>query len=100
APGEQAGDASEDAGPVLHEDGEDVVVQRGTVRVESGHDGGSSQASRSRIDCWVGWTSRSSLANPAGTIGKTFSLASVRNSMTTVRSLIEFAFSIAGPTSS
>ena len=37
---------------------------------------------------------------PAGTIGNTFSSASVRNSTTTGRSLIEFAFSIAGSTSS
>ena len=37
---------------------------------------------------------------PAGTIGNTFSSESVRNSTTTVRSLIEFAFSIAGSTSS
>ena len=43
---------------------------------------------------------RSSLLKPAGTIGKTFSEASVRNSMTTLRSVIEFAFSMAGPTSS
>ena len=37
---------------------------------------------------------------PAGTIGKTFSDGSVRNSTTTERSLIEFAFSMAGATSS
>ena len=42
----------------------------------------------------------SSLVAPAGTIGNTFSRASVRNSITTGRSSIALAFSIAGWTSS
>jgi hypothetical protein len=37
---------------------------------------------------------------PAGTIGKTFSLASTRNSTTTGRSSISLALSMAGCTSS
>ena len=41
---------------------------------------------------------RSVLLEPAGTIGNTPSVASVRNSTTTGRSLIELAFSMAGPT--
>ena len=49
---------------------------------------------------WSGWTTMSSLEAPAGTIGKTFSRASVRKSTTTGRSSMEFAFSMAGPTSS
>ena len=42
----------------------------------------------------------SSLLWPAGTIGKTFSPESTRNSTTTGRSLIALAFSMAGSTSS
>ncbi len=42
----------------------------------------------------------SSLDEPAATMGKTFSKASVRKSTTTGRSSMEFAFSMAGPTSS
>ena len=41
-----------------------------------------------------------SLDCPAGTIGNTFSKASVRKSTTTGRSSMALAFSIAGPTSS
>ena len=49
---------------------------------------------------WSGCTTMSSLEAPAGTIGNTFSKASVRKSTTTGRSSMEFAFSMAGPTSS
>ena len=47
-----------------------------------------------------GCTTMSSLEEPAATIGNTFSKASVRKSTTTGRSSMEFAFSMAGPTSS
>src|SRR6185437_2532301 len=55
---------------------------------------------RHRAASWSGWTTMSSLDAPAGTIGKTFSRASVRKSTTTGRSSTLLAFSMAGATSS
>src|SRR5690606_8087045 len=82
--GEQPGHSGEHAGPVLDEDRERVVTGLG----------------HRTSPCWDGGTTTWEFVAPAGTIGKTFSLASVRKSMTTGRSLIEFAFSMAAGTSS
>src|SRR5262249_12694383 len=70
APGEEAGHPGQHTGPVLHEDGEDVVL---------------SLAHRRASLLWVGGRTMSSLDWPAGTIGKTFSRLSTRNSSTTGR---------------
>src|SRR5690606_21749268 len=87
--GEQRGDPSEHAGLVLDVDAERVV---GGAEVGRGGHRGS--------PAWLASTTTWLLVAPAGTIGNTFSWASVRKSMTTGRSLIEFAFSIAAGTSS
>src|SRR3984957_9687153 len=88
-PAEQPGDAREHARLVLDQHREDVVTG-------AGGDPGAHRALRS---C-SGWTTMASLEAPAGTIGNTFSKASVRKSMTTGRSSIWFALSMAGATSS
>src|SRR5262249_4866665 len=94
APADQADDARQHVRLVLHRQGEEVMPcrpGRGLRRRGDGHRGRPS---------WLGWTTMSSLDAPAGTIGKTCSIESVRKSTTTGRSSIEFAFSITGTTSS
>ena len=92
APGEQAGDPGEHAGPVLDEDRQDVVVQVGAHRSMAS----AQRRARAAPPPAAAGRTRSSLPNPAGTIGNTFSRASTRKSTTTGRSSIEFALSIAG----
>ena len=87
--GEQPGDPGEHAGLVLDEHRQDVVVggrrRRWAALVTQ----------RSLVAGW-GAATMSSFDAPAGTIGNTFSRASVRKSMTTGRSSIALAFSMAG----
>src|SRR5262245_58216249 len=85
APCEQPRDAREHTGLVDDGHAEDVV----------GHPGHCTNPSPS-----FGSVMISSFDAPAGTIGNTFSCESVRNSMTTGRSSISFAFWMADSTSS
>src|ERR1035438_10801340 len=88
-PGEQAGHPGQHPRLVLHQDGEGVVALVGSVH-----------AHQRSPQVWLGSTMMSSLEAPAATIGKTFSKASVRKSMTTGRSSMSLALSMAESTSS
>ena len=91
---EQSCDARQHTGPVLYENRQNAMTGAlGWVFLAHC----DTSAVRSRCD---GCTTMSSLGAPAGTIGKTCSIESVRKSITTGRSSMLFALSIAGVISS
>src|SRR5262249_48301598 len=90
ASGEQTRDACEHAELVLDENGQDVVVVLRRAVHQSRPPGMSCAGSRIT----------SSLDEPAGTIGYTFSRWSVRKSVAAGGSSVSFAFSMVGTPSS
>src|SRR5262249_48556457 len=82
APGEEPADTGQHAGPVLDQHRERLMRRRG----------GHYWTNLSPPGFWDGCTTTSSLDAPAGTMGNTFSWASVRKSITTGRSSMALAF--------